>query len=1095
MKTVLVKACVAAVAACVAQGVARGAAEFALEEHYGVNHPVQVVTFDVPEGFAVEGVVAAAEERRSAEGKVSQSLVPVQFVDGGRKVAVLTALAAGERVRWTVGEEVACDDAIAGQKTCATGETCATALRALATDEWEVDNGLIAIRVPRFSEGHEVGVEVAPLVDVFGDAEGSPRATALAPVQGVRLADGTWTGLWPNLLSAYATEVRKVSTEVVEQGVLRVVLKVRYEFTRPELLGGREGDLVASAMTGYYETTITLDAGQRSAVFEEDTDMDVAWGVNLYEGLFPTQARYRGHHASKAEYGRWANGERYDTGWNGEATVDVQYERAQLPNYFPGPDTFRYMAVWDPWVYDSGWYWMAYDSDQWSVVSGQQDAGNLVGIFAGRAGRAIGAAHNGTGIFTMPEDPRNPGKRCFGIAVRMRRNMPDGRFLPRTRYQWGLFSSTVAEAGLPEERSHAVNSQMNVHGGINLDKISRWTLDFEEPRGGYGAAFMSRSGIDALRRRVKEDEEYYRWLYNNDTYTRALFDAWREDGRVKYDECVEAVLRDGREMMADLVEREGIYAANSHYWHGGIVAMRAGVWIDQLLYDSRCTPEQATKLRATAVMFASVLWDEDHTPIGVRDHALNLGTENMPTQQWGIRRFFALFMAKHPTMTERAERIVSVVSNQVESVISEYGAASGSPHYMGAAIVPTCNSLLQIRRLGEIDPFAAWPKLALFGEFFLNIQTPPDPRRDGKRSILTIGDGGTETSIIFGQMGTGLARSNPELSAALMGAWAEGGKQHSFFYGTTTVMIDDALPAKQRPLGDATFPGYYSVLRNGWDTPEETAVFFVNGDFYRDHRHDDHGSVVVHALGQPISTDWAGFYTPHAPGSYVHSMVVPEKNLAHPWDKDGALIAGNPSGWRKPTQTAFSSETDTATSEAAFTGNDMTWTRRVTVNRSLPETPVIVVRDTFDGDGANIPKIVTFNFVATNSVATPWGEVTPPMHYHPQEARTETETEKLPSAMPANTLDDRIARWDFTGQYDVDFAVFSVGTPGRQALLGAWGNLASGAGPEHQHILRVKDTGAVTTVIVPWRRGDAAPDLRLREENDTLIISINGTDL
>ena len=60
--------------------------------------------------------------------------------------------------------------------------------------------------------------------------------------------------------------------------------------------------------------------------------------------------------------------------------------------------------------------------------------------------------------------------------------------------------------------------------------------------------------------------------------------------------------------------------------------------------------------------------------------------------------------------------------------------------------------------------------------------------------------------------------------------------------------IDDLLPGQDPGLGSATFAGYYSVLRSGWNTPDETAAWVVNGDFYRDHRSNDAGNLVLFVL-------------------------------------------------------------------------------------------------------------------------------------------------------------------------------------------------------------------------------------------------------
>jgi hypothetical protein len=252
--------------------------------------------------------------------------------------------------------------------------------------------------------------------------------------------------------------------------------------------------------------------------------------------------------------------------------------------------------------------------------------------------------------------------------------------------------------------------------------------------------------------------------------------------------------------------------------------------------------------------------------------------------------------------------------------------------------------------------------------------------------------------------------------------------------------------------------------------------------------------VSLYALGQPISTDWSALYTPQVPGSYGHSMVVPEATIGHAWDMDSAPLATAGAGWYPTKETEFKSTADMATSEAVMTRKDMTWTRRLTVDRSMPATPVFVVRDTFDGEAAESSKVLTWNLLATGAVVTAKGELNPPMRYHPQEGRSE-DPAKLPSALPAISLDERVSRMDFKGQFGVDFAVFTIGTPGRQATLGNWGNIAYGTRfNEHQHILRVKDTGAVTTVIVVWRE-NAKPEIAVREEGAKVVVSVAGKNI
>jgi hypothetical protein len=292
----------------------------------------------------------------------------------------------------------------------------------------------------------------------------------------------------------------------------------------------------------------------------------------------------------------------------------------------------------------------------------------------------------------------------------------------------------------------------------------------------------------------------------------------------------------------------------------------------------------------------------------------------------GYRYFYALLLARHPIVGQHAPKVAANVRATVKRLINDSGAEIGCPHYVGASFAPTLNALLQVQRLGGEDPFQAEPRLKQFAEFYMNLLTPPEPRVGGKRCFISLGDSSTEPSEIYGCLATGFRASDPPLSARLMGAWNSGGKPHSSFFGTTLLMIDEQAPSSDPQLKDANFPGYYSVLRHGWGTPNESATWFVNGDHYSDHRHNDQGSVVIYALGRPLCLDWSSLYTPQAPGSYMHNAVTFESQIGHPWDKDGTALGGG-TGWRRSKQERFKTFDDGAHASASFTHGGVKWTR------------------------------------------------------------------------------------------------------------------------------------------------------------------------
>ncbi|MFN7918878.1 MAG: hypothetical protein U0Q16_02205 [Bryobacteraceae bacterium] len=124
-------------------------------------------------------------------------------------------------------------------------------------------------------------------------------------------------------------------------------------------------------------------------------------------------------------------------------------------------------------------------------------------------------------------------------------------------------------------------------------------------------------------------------------------------------------------------------------------------------------------------------------------------------------------------------------------------------------------------------------------------------------------------------------------------------KMQSGFHGTTVVKIDERLAGESPKLESATFPGWYTVLRQGWGNGKESAVWSVNGTHYSDHRHQDMGATVMYLLGAPVSIDWGSTYSPQVPGAYQHSLVLPEGAIGQAWDADNTALNGGTMVWEK----------------------------------------------------------------------------------------------------------------------------------------------------------------------------------------------------
>jgi len=502
--------------------------------------------------------------------------------------------------------------------------------------------------------------------------------------------------------------------------------------------------------------------------------------------------------------------------------------------------------------------------------------------------------------------------------------------------------------------------------------------------------------------------------------------------------------------------------------------------------------EDRRELKAIAAMFGYVLWDNDFVPMDNHE-GINLGTANMPVQQSSYRNMYALLLAEHPSFQERAPTVREQALSSVRATINEAGSHMGCPGYISTSLAPTLNSLMQIQQLGLANPIKEEPRLSALGEFYLNLITPPEPRAKDKRTIIVLGDGTygqPGTLALFGQLGTFLSKDNPETSAKLMQAWDETGKAHSGFFGTTTLMIDDRLPRADLKLGDGHFDGYFTVLRAASGTPAESAVWLVDGEFYKDHRHPgDRGSIVAYLLGTPIVSQWGSFYTPYVPGSYFKPVVLTEALIGRPWDADSPGT-GTGGDWDRSQHKRMVTHPEGALAEVICRGREGFWNREVALIRADENAPILFLNDTFGGRAAKSNNVLTLPLEAHGPVQTPAGPIDPPVRKHERKAfpNSISPPEMLPSATPPIDLAAGVNRFGFTGNFGIDFDVFVITENPAQALLGNWEILMNNDRPQNQHFLRVRTQGPFRTVIVPYPKGKRPANLEVTLQGDAIQV-------
>jgi len=1022
-----------------------------VRERFGVAHPPQVATLPVDN----PNRSAAFYDVRDANDQP----VPHQWLNGGG-LAVLLAngLPARGSQTWKLVP-------VASPPPQSTAPNQVTVVDGAQTIE--ISNGLVGVRLPKLS---------------------SPPTAAPAPIQAVRLKNGTWAPIGQGQVlqskeSGQPLPVQAAKVEFLERGPLRAVARVSYAVPRSAISG------VVGSGTGFHDTVVRIDAGQPSILVEHDSDVDSTFELRFGTSFQPDEARFQGHGVSSSVHGTRENGSPYPPmheRYNEDAVVSLPLSDS------PANPFGRYLPRWDPWIDDNGWYWQFYRR-------GDPSGADLVGLFAGPASRAIGAQYSGVLIDASTS-------QRLALRVDTERGRPPARVWPRNRFAWGMYLASRGDVR-PATEPQPIARQMALFGGITLSKVApiHCVGDlFPRPSNGlYLDASVVRGMIQTLRTESggQPGGPYYQALLAADPALIDLWRAWADASGASARALASDIQERARVMLDAMVNRFGIYDFNTHYWHGGLAMSRDAVFINGLLnltdFDTAVlSPEQIRSLEDVATLYGHLLWDDDHTPLQ-SGHGLNLGTPNMPVMQTSFRQTYALWLFRHSTFAPRAASARSEVMGLIPEVLNEHGASIGSSGYILASLVPILNVLQQLQLTDGPDPFAAEPRLARAADYYLHLLTPPEARFGGVRKTVSFGDGNTMSTELSGQLATGLRRSNPELSERSMSGWRLAGSTHSFFYGSSALKINEQLPGRDPALGDANFPGAFTVVRNGWNTPGETTGWLLNGKWYRDHYHCDLGAVMLYALGAPLSLHFGSGYDPRMPGAWLQNVVVPEASLGRPWnsvDVSTQDCFGNREQQTVRSAGLVSAGPDVAMAHGHFEGGGLDWRRRLLSYRFAGAPTVLRLRDDFGGTPA--PRIASLALSASGSVETPVGPQLPTRG-----------TFDRPSVGPVMSLPAGVHRFRFQGQWGTDFDVYvdSTDSPA-QVYLGEWGHQSAPTREknefqtangrpfeERQYILRIRSSGPFDVVIVPYQRGLRPSDLSVTRTATGLSLTRNGT--
>ena len=1158
---------------------------FQLPEFFGVSWP------DQPIEFRYDGGQPPVATTRMIGPNGSE--VPYQWVSSCSDItavngciAVHSPLPANSSYTWTLQGGIA---------PAATAVNPATLTQ--VGSNLQITNGLTGVRIVT--------------------AAGNPGLRNLAPIQGILMPNGVWTGSGasPNLLysesSGFAGTIGVALTTpmytatgytvtVTDSGPLKVSVTATYTFNRPKYLYGTTV-INPVAGPGHYTVILTMYANSKSILVDEDSDMQFSYYLPLEAQLNPDQARYRGHDAldilgvsdplcgyegsvpltnatnsdpivvSAAAFPVMTNGQAvsilgvtgnsaangfyyaetsgYATGQFGlfhdaaltqpvagtgafrsggtvrpayrgqylyptsDAYEDLTFSNDRPAAYFCSATSAnsgyrKLLTDYPSPAHSAGWYTELYQSTGGAAAP-------VVGFYVGRASKQLESAAGPSqpGIYTSNRHWIT-GAQAAGIQVDNLLRGPSGTIAPLVHRNWGIFVSTQADLLAPASHQPIADEQ-NSLAGINLSRLYTYQLVYPDPPGGWQWEYLSTPGANKLISEVQNGTSvcgsptcYYSLLKNSEGSPQgnALLTMWQGNNAAAVQTALSTALQFAQTLVTTLANGDNHFDTAFGYYQLGLNTSPDTAVLNAIIMNVNTTPAQKTFAKATLALFGCLFWDNDWFPID-NETGEGDGLANQIQQYLQYRTQSVAADPSQPFLASLLQTALNYPPNDLDSYFSPTGAVPGSTHYQSAFFEPLILNYLNFALDGDGSGALSMsdPRWAAYAKWELSIQTPPEPRFGGTtnpalgiplRKGYSNGDGNTEADVRPGMLGTALYSVNPALASNLMWAWQQSNSativtEDSQFV-TTLATIDPSIPAVAPQLASTNIPGYHSVERHNFGTPNETALWFINGGFYSagGHRHADDGQVSIYAHAAPLAIDWnANLYSPETPGRFVHDSVVLDTELTHLWSADNAGLGDANTPLQSPTNTEFAAFANSTTSTGTFTEQDGTvWTRTVRTMDFDPTYPVIYVNDTFAGPSAIAGKTLTWNLMATGAVSTPAGPVTPTVRLS---AGCQSPAGQLPSNGTVSPLASGLNPFNFTGftwpnhaTQGINWDLYLVPTTAtQQFFIGNWGHgchgsresaeyqTANGAPfAESQDILRVHDTGPFTTLILPYRK-------------------------
>ncbi|OPZ82557.1 MAG: hypothetical protein BWY76_02676 [bacterium ADurb.Bin429] len=395
-------------------------------------------------------------------------------------------------------------------------------------------------------------------------------------------------------------------------------------------------------------------------------------------------------------------------------------------------------------------------------------------------------------------------------------------------------------------------------GETPLDKVKGWTLRWPLPAAAhFPRVFYSPESLARMKEAFPGLSDEVKKLLRSDMEAFAFLTGDQAQLKQAYTGHLASLRTSAYDFL------DGGHNTMNTYTHRFQEILRGSARaLDIALSCPNLTPEERERALAVVAFLAYKQSDPDYWPY--RAYGGGPSNPNMMSIACSALATGSAMLAGHPQQRDWLELCRRLVSADIMSSISKDGAWLESPGYQGAGNTPINETVLILRNAGVVnltaDPVYG-KRLQDVSTYFANLLTPPDPRFNGQRKPMALGDNTPFWNNHYAYIAHGGRDAFPTQAGNAIWAWQQMGQP----IGSVGLMLlqEHVLDGSLQPVPisgkSVAIDGFGVMLRHGFDTPAESFLTYRHNDFGYGHYDEDQGSFSWFAKGMPLCTDWIDY--------------------------------------------------------------------------------------------------------------------------------------------------------------------------------------------------------------------------------------------